>query len=144
MVFSAGSVLTASALNDATLSGVTTYTPVIANGGTVTWTTRTGWYYKFGTSHLVFFCFQLVVNATGSGATAITVTAPTSIDRTTKQQVGVQWEGGGHGGIYQLVGFTAGSGTIWDRLYDNTASAVTGATLTNGSAITAQGFYREA
>src|SRR5882757_3040502 len=68
-----------------------TYTPTVAGGGTVTWTSRTGWYFKLG--KIVFFTAYLVVNAAGSGAVNVTVTAPSSIDRSTRQYAGMGTEG---------------------------------------------------
>ena len=51
----------ASALNAVTLtsSTATTYTPTIANGGTATFTTNTGWYFEIGAS-VVFFTAYFV------------------------------------------------------------------------------------
>lgn len=148
-VFSAGSVLTASALNDATLSAITSYTPAVANGGTVTWTTRTGWYYKIGTSHLVYMNAYLVVNAAGSGSTDLTITAPSNIDRTTRQIVPCFYQDGTNLRVGCFRANTSGSTNVFDKI-DLTnsgsvgASELSGAGLNAGSIIAAQGFYREA
>jgi hypothetical protein len=152
MVFSAGSVLTASALNDATLSAISSYTPTVANGGTVTWTTRTGWYYRIGTSHLVYFNAYLVVNAAGSGSSQVTITAPSNIDRTTQQVVPAN--GTVLMGVGAVLGVvranTTGSGAVFDAIVfgcptANLAhSAVIGSDLQAGGTITMAGWYREA
>src|SRR4249920_3012338 len=130
MVFSAGTVLTAAALNDATLSAVNSYVPTVANGGTVTWTTRTGWYYKIGTSHFVFFTAYFVVNAAGSGTTQITITAPSNIDRTTRQVIGGHMEipsGSVNTNLGPMcaISFAAGeggTGAVIDRIRGETAA----------------------
>jgi hypothetical protein len=146
MVFSAGNVLTASGLNDATLSAIATYTPSIAGGGTATFTTNTGWYYKIGTSHLVFVSVYFVVNAAGSGASNVTVTTPSNPDRTTRQSiVGVRETSGSSRAAGAMVAFTGGSGAIWDRLIFGTGSGgITGVDLAAGSLHNFTGFYREA
>jgi hypothetical protein len=148
MVFSSGQVLTAAGLNGVTLNNIATYTPTIANGGSVTWTTRTGWYYKIGTSKIVFMCAYAVVNAAGSGSSTLTVTAPSNIDRTTRQTVGCDFEGGNFR-VGFVDAFTGGSGAVFDRFrLVNSITAgvsnVVGSDLGSGVIITIQGFYREA
>lgn len=151
-VFSAGNVLTAGALNDATQGPITTYTPAVANDGTATYTTRTGWYYKFGAGHLVYMNAYLVINAAGSGVTDITVTAPTNIERTTRQVVPCDLQDG----TSYRVGFaranTSGSGAVFDKVdlvNKNVAtvgtdnhSTITGSGLAAGSILAFAGFYR--
>jgi hypothetical protein len=155
MVFSAGQVLTAAQLNDVTQSAVSSYVPTVANGGTVTWTTRTGWYYTFGAAHMVFFACYLVVNVAGSGTTQITVTAPTNIDRTTRQVIGGHMEipSGSVNtnlGPMSAVAFAAGeggTGAIIDRLRGETAAGslnIRGVDLVAAAIITLTGCYRAA
>ena len=149
MVFSAGNVLTASGLNDATLSGISTYTPTVANGGTATFTTRTGWYYKIGSSHIVFMCAYVTVNASGSGATDVTITAPSNIDRTTRQVMDVDFSDGTNYREGNAVSLITGSGAVIDKLRITNATAVgsaflSGSGLNAGSVLTVQGWYREA
>lgn len=154
MVFSAGQVLTAAGLNDATLAAIQTYTPTVAGGGSVTWTTRTGWYYKIGTSHIVFFNIYLVANAQGTGSSNVTVTAPTNIDRTTRQVVECtarDWQGGAGVTSFGVVrSLTTGSGAVWDEIdlvnpqatFSHTGQI--GSDISAGGILSVQGFYREA
>ena len=145
MPFSVGQVLGASALNAVTLTtgSATVYTPTIANGGTATFTTNTGWYFEIGSS-IVFFCAYFQVNAGGSGASNVTITSPTNVDRTTRQVVGaVRETSGGPRSEGGLVAFTGGSGAVWDRMYFG-ATDLTGANLSAGSIHTFQGWYRAA
>lgn len=148
MGFTAGQVLTAAGLTDVTLGDIQTYTPVLANGGTVTYTTRTGWYFKFGT-HIVFMSAYFVINAGGSGATDITVTAPTNIDRTTRQMVYCEYVDGANNRLGSLTAFTSGSGSVFDKVRVTNAgtfgaSTMSGAGLAAGATLAASGFYRSA
>lgn len=148
-VFSSGSVLTAAALNDATLNAVSTYTPVVGNQGTATWTTRTGWYYKIGTTNIVFMNAYLQVNAGGSGGTDLTITAPTNIDRTTRQLVSFEYVDGTNIRIGNVVAFTGGSGAVFDKVRVTNAGTVGGSTMSGAglaanAILTCQGFYRAA
>ncbi|HEY7431997.1 MAG TPA: hypothetical protein VH641_14845 [Streptosporangiaceae bacterium] len=133
---------------DAALDGVanptfSSYTPAVGNGGTVTWTTRTGWYAKHG--KWVFFNVYLVVNAAGSGASGVTIDAPSNIDRTTRQPVaGLMLQASAHNGSLVLQANTSGSGATFDRLNDSGGTQITGAMLTAGAVIAIQGSYREA
>ena len=130
----------------------TTYTPAVANGGTVTWTTRTGYYWKIG--KMVFINIYMVVNANGSGAGIFTVDMPSSVDRTDRQVLTVHSESvgpnGSHVGGGEVVFFTSGSGATADRIRvdENTSTSkeqnITGVDLLSGGTITIQGWYREA
>lgn len=122
----------------------TSYTPVVTGGGTVTWTTRTGWWQRIG--KLIFFTAFLDVNAAGSGATAITITGPTAIDRTTRQTVHADCDNitPALEGSCSLLSFTGGSGAVFDRLRGRDNTSVTGADLLAGALITITGWYREA
>jgi hypothetical protein len=121
----------------------TTYTPTVTGGGTATFSTRTGWWQRVGKK--ILFTAYLVVNAAGSGAAVVQVTAPTSIDRTTRQRVGMHGSGlGGPGaGEYTALCFTGGSGATIDRLTRGGVD-LTGANLNAGAIITIEGEYREA
>jgi hypothetical protein len=131
----------------------TTYTPTVANGGTVTWTTRTGYYYKLG--KIVFVCIYLNANAAGSGTSIVTVDMPSSVDRGNRQALTLHAETIGANGNAtssirggECVFFTGGSGATCDRLrVDNgtsNESNIQGVDLLSGGLITIQGWYREA
>jgi hypothetical protein len=120
----------------------TTYTPTVANGGTVTWTTRTGTYWKVG--KIVFLTIYLSVNAAGSGVSNLTITAPSNIDRTHRQMLATNLEGSTTPGAASLMAFTGGSGAVFDRIRTYDGGSMTGADLAAGALITAQGWYREA
>jgi hypothetical protein len=131
----------------------TTYTPTIGNGGSVTWTTRTGYYYKLG--KIVFVCIYLNVNAVGSGTSLVTVDMPSSVDRSTRQALTVHAETIGANGNAtssirggECVFLTGGTGATSDRIrVDNgtsNESNIQGVDLLAGGLITVQGWYREA
>lgn len=147
---------------DLTLSGLvtsyagnqfTTYVPVVGNAGTATWTTRTGWYQKFG--KFTYFNAYLVVNAAGSGTSPITLTAPVDIDRTTRQQAAANCEMLTRAGVGPFaatgaaVALTTGSGNVFDRLRVTKDAAtaridnVNGEDLGSGTVISVQGWIRE-
>lgn len=119
------------------------YTPTVTGGGSVTWTQRTGWWQRMGS--WVHFVAYLTVNAAGSGATVVTITAPTSIDRTTRQVVTAHTESltAGNNGSSTVVAFQSGSGNVWDRLRNSTNGSITGADLLATGVITVEGWYRE-
>lgn len=121
----------------------TTYTPTVGNGGTVTWTTRTGIWWRVG--KMIFVNIYLVVNAAGSGVGTLSVTGPVNIDRTLRQKLTVNVEGSAtQNGSYSLVAFTGGSGATFDRIRAYDGGTMTGGDLTAGALITIQGWYREA
>ena len=122
----------------------TSYTPTVTGGGTATFTTQTGWWQRRG--KMIDFAAYLVVNAAGSGAANVQINAPVSIDRTTRQRVGVTSEGlsAGNNGCGQLVSFTGGSGATFDRFRNSTGANVTGVDLLAGALIVAEGSVREA
>ena len=129
-------------------SNVTAYAPTVAGGGTVTWTTRTGWYTKLG--RWTLWNAYLVVNAAGSGAASVTITSPTNPSRTTKQVLTVSAEGVKVNGLHAtgyIASLTTGTGNVWDRMstQDNGATnrltVILGSHLLAGSQITVQGLY---
>lgn len=130
----------------------TSYTPTVTNGGSVTWTTRTGWYKRRGKT--VEVCVYLAVNAAGSGGSTVMVDMPSSVYRGTRQLMPMHTESvgpnGSHIGNGTCVFFTGGSGATSDRLRTssndgtNRDSNITGADLLAGGTITIQGWYREA
>jgi hypothetical protein len=128
----------------------TTYTPTVAGGGTVTWTTRTGWWMRVG--KMIFMNAFLVVNAAGSGGATVTITAPTNIDRTTQQNVslhstGIFAAGLGNG---SAVALTTGATNVFDGMRtsnngaNNLDGTIGGANLLANGTISITGWYREA
>lgn len=132
-----------------------TYTPTVSGGGSATFSTQTGYYYKLG--KVVFVTVYLVVNATGSGAGIVTVDMPSNVDRSTRQTLTMHTESIGSGGNAvshigggECVFFTTGTGATSDRLRNDEGSStsrennVLGNDLLTGGSITIQGWYREA
>jgi hypothetical protein len=119
----------------------TTYTPTVTNGGTATFTTRTGWWRNIGDS--VQFTAYVVINAAGSGASAVAITAPSSIDRTTRQTIPAHCDGTAVQGTFSALCLTGGTGATIDRLRSSTNANLTGADLSAGSIITVSGSYRQ-
>jgi hypothetical protein len=128
--------------NIQTYADATVYTPAMGNKGTATFSTATGWWYRIGP--MILFTAYFVCNGAGSGATAISITAPTDIDRTTRQRVGAHISGvGGPGaGEYTALCFTGGSGAVIDRITRG-GTDLTGANILSGAIITVDGMYRE-
>lgn len=135
-------------------SGWTSYTPTVGGGGTVTWTTQEGRYYRIGRT--VFVHMTLTVNAAGSGVANVTIDTPTAPDRgagSRRQVMAAHLEGvtvAGMLGTGALVALAGGAGATWDRLRAPDDSAtnrdgnVTGAELLAGAIIAVQGWYEEA
>jgi len=121
-----------------------TYTPTFAGTGGATYSNRTGWYFRLGP--LVYFSAYAVVSGAGSGGSNVTVTAPVSVDRTTRQRVGASIEGAtaGNNGSGTALWFTTGSGDASDRLRNSTGGNITGADLQVGTIIAVEGWIREA
>jgi hypothetical protein len=121
----------------------TTYIPTVGGGGSVTWTTRTGYYYKIG--KLVFLTIYLQVNGSGTGASTLTITAPSSIDRSLRQVLAVNIESSATiNGAATLMAFLGGSGAIFDRIRVYDGGSMGGSDLSAGTLVTIQGWYREA
>lgn len=128
------------------------YTPAVGGGGSVAWTSRTGWYYKLG--KMVYVCIYLGVSANGSGTGIVTVDMPTTVYRGTRQTLLMHTESigpnGSHIGNGECVFFTSGTGATADRLRTssndatNRDSNITGADLLAAGTITIEGWYREA
>ncbi len=119
-----------------------TYTPTVANDGTTTYTTRTGWWQRIG--KMVLVNIYVVWGAAGSGAGAINITTPTNPARGTRQVLAGHLEGTAKDGSVELVAFTGGAGAVWDRVRNSVGVNVLGSDITNGSVLVIQGWYREA
>lgn len=130
-----------------------TYTPTVGGGGTATWSTQTGRYFRVG--KMVFVIIQLTVNVAGSGTSIVTVDLPTAPQRSPlRQTLAMHTESigpnGSHVGDGQAVIFSGGSSPTIDRLRTssndatNRDSNITGADLLAAGLITIQGWYLEA
>jgi hypothetical protein len=121
---------------------MTSYAVTVGGMGSGTNSTATGYYVKLG--KIVFIKIYLVCNANGTGAGNITITTPSSPDRTTRQTLHANVEGHTINGSFQLVALTGGSGAVWDRLRSSTGANMIGTDYDNGGIITIQGWYLEA
>ena len=121
----------------------TTHVPTVGNGGTVTWTTITGWYRKIG--KMVFVNFYLVVNAAGSGSGVVSISTPSTPGRTVAQVLtGNHASSGTAHGTIALVTLVGDTGATWTRLRKSSGANILGSDLASGDIITIQGWYREA
>lgn len=121
-----------------------TYTPAITGAGVATYFTVTGFWKRIGDE--ISFVAYVNVNAAGSGAANVTITAPTNIYRGTRQTVFMQADNitPALEGSCSVVGFTGGAGAVWDRLRGRDNTNITGADLLAGCLLIVQGSYREA
>ncbi|MFJ8719759.1 hypothetical protein ACIRD9_42610 [Streptomyces violaceus] len=119
------------------------YTPELGNDGTAAYSTRRGWFYRIGP--MVYMNAYFVLSGAGSGASNLTLIAPTGIDRTNRQYVGCHAEAmtAGNSGSLTAVGFTSGSGDVFDRVRSSTGANITGADLTATAILAFEGWYRE-
>lgn len=124
-------------------SNFNTYTPAITGHGSATFNQRTGYWQRIGP--MIFFVAYLTVNAAGSGTGTVTITAPTNIDRSTRQFVPAHLQSltTGNTGTGAAVAFQSGSGKVFDGIRSPTNGAVMGSDLLSGGVIVIQGFYRE-
>lgn len=151
--WAAGMDMTTARLLASALGDVKSYSPVVAGGGSLAFSTQDGWYFKLGP--LVYVNIYLVASAAASGVANITITTPTNPDRSHRQVLrgfATSWGGGNHDRDVALVAFTGGSGAVWDALYtsQNTATdyvrvmSDTGATWPAGAVTVISGWYLSA
>lgn len=124
-----------------------TYTPTMTGAGTAAFSTRTGWFMRFG--DMIFFDAYFVTSTVGTGTATIAITTPTAVDRSAQQTITGHIAGtAGVNGTVAALAFTSGTGTTLDRIRTNVGGNITGADLANGAsagaAINIQGWYREA
>lgn len=121
-----------------------TYTPAITGHGSATFTQRTGYWQRIGP--IIVFVAYLTINGAGSGSGTVTITAPTDIDRTTRQVVPCHMQAvtTGNTGSGMAVAFQSGSGKVFDGIRSPTNGALMGSDLLSGGTIVIQGWYREA
>lgn len=119
------------------------YTPNIGGDGAATYSNLTGWWYRIGP--MIFFSAYAVATGAGTGGSNVTITAPTNIDRTTRQRVGASLEAmtAGNSGSGSAVAFTTGSGNVFDRIRNSTGGNIIGTDITATSIIAVEGWYRE-
>jgi hypothetical protein len=146
-----GDKLTALRLNGM-VGTPTAYTPVVTNGGSATFTTKTGIFVMVGP--LTWINVDITIGTAGSGAGVVTISMPTTPDRTQRQVVTMHTESIGangnaisHIGGGEAVFLAGGSGAATDRLRTDEGSTtarennILGADLLTGGHITIQGFY---
>ncbi|MEE4546455.1 hypothetical protein V2S66_31385 [Streptomyces sp. V4-01] len=147
----AGKPFTADRIN-AMVGPLQTYTPVVTNAGSATFTTLTGIYVVMGP--LTWVNIDLTVGTAGSGSGLVTITMPSAPDHTQRQVLTMHTESVGSGGNAsshigggEAVFLAGGSGTTTDRLRTDEGSTtarennVMGNDLLAGGHITIQGFY---
>lgn len=123
--------------------GPTVFSPAVGSTGGATFSTRTGWWYRVGP--MVFFTGYAIASGAGSGAGLVQMTTPTTIDRTTRQRIGMHISGvsGGPGsGEYTGLCLTGGTATTIDRITRGGVD-LTGANIAIGTTFTIEGWYRE-
>lgn len=126
----------------------TVYTPVVGNAGTATYTVRTGAWKRIA-GQLIHVIVDIVVNAAGSGATPITITMPTTIDKSYRQPIGpIYFSGAANGVGVGLFPAGANSNVITNvrvqqgGAVDNVTD-ITGAGLRAGAQLGINAFYKE-
>lgn len=154
MQWLAGMRITAARLQQGAPTDPTTYTPAVANGGSVVFNTQTGYYSVV--DDWVTVVVYLTVGTAGSGTGVVTVDMPTNVDRSARQALVLHGEtigaGGAGTGIIrggECAFFTSGSGGTSDRLRVDANAAdgegnIQGIDLKAGGLITIQGTYRMA
>ena len=125
-------------------SSWTPFVTTVTNGGTAAYVGTNGYWKRIGDE--IFVNIMVVVSAAGSGALAVAITMPTSIDRTCRQSIPGHWDGitAALRGTGAALAFAGGSGATIDRLRTSTNQNITGADLLVGSTLVIQGSYREA
>jgi hypothetical protein len=125
---------------------VNSWTPALTNAGSVTYTTQFGWWQRVG--KLIIFGAYIVVNAAGSGAGLVGLTAPVAIERTGRQNVALNGDNitgfSGSLSAVALSGAEGGTGAVFERVRSSTGTNLTGAGVIAGSRFTLDGWYREA
>ncbi|MFF2864496.1 hypothetical protein ACFVSX_32030 [Streptomyces rubiginosohelvolus] len=150
-----GAIAAGGALSGDTLAVTSTtwstYTPTVSGGGTATYATRTGFYYKIG--KIVYIHIYIACSAAGSGSTGISVTLPSIPYRGSAdiRQYLPLYAGGILPGSNSATGGTGianinpgGSGTDIDQLRSASDIQYRGTNLSNTATFTIQGWYREA
>jgi hypothetical protein len=126
-------------------TGFTQYTPAVT-GGTVTWSTRDGWWRRIAPG-LTYVEIYLAASAAGSGGT-LSIGLPSVPYRGTsnRRQVWTGYAGGLTAGTGPCSGLVlgSGSGAQIDQVQAVSSAAITGALCSATAIITISGLYREA
>ena len=120
-----------------------TYTPVIGGTGGATWTTLDGQWLRLGP--LIWFNVFAVAATAGAGAANITVSTPTSVDRTDQQTVEGHIGGSAAvNGTIAGIALTSGTGAVLDRVRTSVGANITGAQINAaGWNLNISGWYLE-
>ena len=131
-----------------------TYTPTIANDGTATYSRLEGYWQRIG--KMIFVIIYAQANGAGSGATAITVTAPTNISVSMRQALHADASNisragvGNFDGVGSAISSAGGAANnVFEvvRVTKNGANAVTenivGGDILATTIMTIEGFYWE-
>jgi hypothetical protein len=131
------------------INGWGSWVPTWTGIGTATWSTNAAYYKNLG--DLYFFKLMAVVNAAGSGATAISFTLPVAPDRSIRQIFDAYYEtAAGNFLTGNAITFTGGTGTVVDRVRVQDAGAankvvnIVGSNLTSTSILSISGWFRKA
>jgi hypothetical protein len=147
-----GAITTESYVETYNNSDTTTYTPVLYDYGTATFSVRRGWWTKIANYYFVnVYC---VANNGGSGTNPLRITMPFDIERTNRQLLSMSVENLSVGGVGSFIAngnaisMTSGTGTIIDRMRvsknnaSNSDGNILGQDIINGTIIVIQGWIR--
>lgn len=120
----------------------TPYTPSLGGDGTATYSNRSGWWIQVG--NMIFYNAYFVASGAGSGATMLSLSAPTEIDRTARQTLLCHAESltASNSGTCTAVALTTGSGATWDRVRNPSGTNLVGSTIQASTILSFQGWYR--
>ena len=125
-------------------NGPFTFTPSMAGGGALTFSSALGYYYLSG--DLVYFNAYFSVNVAGTGAGTISMTGPpVNIYRGSSRQF-IQGSGEGAtniNGPIQAVAFASGSANVWDRIRRADGTNAIGTDFSGAALLTFNGMYRK-
>jgi hypothetical protein len=129
----------------------TAYTPNIGGGGSATFSTRDGWYTKWGS--LVYFEAYITMASVGSGTAAVTLSLPSTPYRATASRRQIVTCYGGSvaagsnssiSGSFSGLVLAGGTGAQLDQLRGPTDILLRGDNLQTSTILTVAGWYREA
>lgn len=122
----------------------TSYTPTLVGTGLPPYT-ATGYWQRVG--KMIFFVAQFTTTNVGSTAGITSFTAPTNVDKSTRQTVSGNADGmTGNSGSITALSLPGGTANQFDRIRTPTGANWTGATFTPaaGGVLVFEGWYREA
>jgi len=129
------------------------YTPVLSGGGSATFSSTVGWFYRIGKMVQVYAYFA--ASGAGSGTGTVTISLPSTPFRngagpnTTRQFVTIH--GGGivagsnssTSGSFTGLVLAGGSGAMVDNIFGPTETLLRGDNIGSTAVITLEGWYRE-